>query len=47
MASLSNLATVYQAMGHGVQAEAMNQLVKQRKQSWERKQAKGGTKSKR
>lgn len=42
VASLSNLATVYEAMGQKERAAAMHSLVKQHKKSWELKQRKGG-----
>ena len=41
VASLSNLATVYQAMGQGERAAAMQLLVKQLKTTWEQKQKAG------
>ena len=44
VASLSNLATVYQAMGQGERAAAMQLLVKQLKTTWEAKQKAGGKK---
>ena len=40
VASLSNLATVYEAMGQKERAAAMQSLVKQMKVSWEKKQQK-------
>ena len=40
VASLSNLATVYEAMGESIQAAAMQKLVKEMKTTWEKKQQK-------
>ena len=42
VASLSNLATVYQAMGNTDAAAAMQSLVAQKKAQWEAKQKAGG-----
>ena len=44
VATLSNLATVYQAMGQTDQAAAMNMLVAMHKKTWEQKQKAGGSK---
>ena len=38
VASLSNLATVYEATGQAAQAKAMQQLVEQMKAQWDKKQ---------
>ena len=38
VASLSNLATVYEAMGQAERAAAMQSLVAQMKRTWEEKQ---------
>ena len=38
VASLSNLATVYDAMGQAERAQAMQSLVAQMKKTWEEKQ---------
>jgi hypothetical protein len=40
VASLSNLATVYDAMGQAERAKAMQSLVAQMKRTWEEKQKK-------
>ena len=40
VASLSNLATVYDAMGQSERAKAMQSLVAQMKRTWEDKQKK-------
>ena len=39
VASLSNLATVYEAMGEKERAASMQALVKMHKLSWEKKQS--------